>query len=105
MIRDDKARDFVRNFAGQWLTLRKLDNFTPNEGMFPDWNQQIRDYSRTETYYLFLYILRENMSVLRLLDADFSFMNEKPRGSMEFLGSMGTSFRRSLSKGRSDSGS
>ena len=77
MIKDDRARDFVRNFAGQWLTLRKLDSFVPNEGMFPDWNQQIRDYSRTETYYLFLYILRENMSVLRLLDADFSFMNEK----------------------------
>lgn len=76
MIRDDRARDFVRNFAGQWLTLRKLDNFVPNEGKFPDWNSQIRDLSRTETYYLFLYVLRENMSVLRLLDADFSFMNE-----------------------------
>lgn len=76
MIRDDRARDFVRNFAGQWLTLRKLDNFVPNEGKFPDWNSQIRDLSRTETYYLFMYVLRENMSVLRLLDADFSFMNE-----------------------------
>lgn len=77
MIRDERAREFVRNFAGQWLTLRKLDNFVPNEGMFPDWNSQIRDASRTETYYLILYILRENMSVLRMLDADFSFMNEK----------------------------
>ena len=77
MIRDERARDFVRNFAGQWLTLRKLESFTPNEGQFPDWNEQIRDLSRTETYYLFLYVLRENMSVLRLLDADFSFMNEK----------------------------
>jgi hypothetical protein len=74
MIRDERARDFVRNFAGQWLTLRKLESFTPNEGQFPDWNEQIRDLSRTETYYLFLYVLRENMSVLRLLDADFSFM-------------------------------
>lgn len=77
MIRDERARDFVRNFAGQWLTLRKLESFIPNEGQFPDWNEQIRDLSRTETYYLFLYVLRENMSVLRLLDADFSFMNEK----------------------------
>jgi hypothetical protein len=77
MIRDERARDFVRNFAGQWLTLRKLESFTPNEGQFPDWNEQIRDFSRTETYHLFLYVLRENMSVLRLLDADFSFMNEK----------------------------
>ena len=77
MIRDERARDFVRNFAGQWLTLRKLESFTPNEGQFPDWNEQIRDFSKTETYYLFLYVLRENMSVLRLLDADFSFMNEK----------------------------
>lgn len=77
MIRDERARDFVRNFAGQWLTLRKLESFTPNEGQFPDWNEQIRDFSRTETYYLFLHVLRENMSVLRLLDADFSFMNEK----------------------------
>jgi hypothetical protein len=77
MIRDERARDFVRNFAGQWLTLRKLESFTPNEGQFPDWNEQIRDFSRTETYYLFLYVLRENMSVLRLLDADFSFMNER----------------------------
>ncbi len=76
MLHDERARDFVRNFAGQWLTLRKLDQFVPNEGLFPDWSDSIRDLSRTESYYLFLYVLRENLSILRLLDADFSFMNE-----------------------------
>ena len=99
MLRDDRARDFVRNFAGQWLTLRKLDQFTPNAGMFPDWNDSLRESMRTESYYLFLYILRENMSVLRLLDADFSFMNESLARYYQIPGISGEKFQKVSLKG------
>lgn len=99
MLRDDRARDFVKNFAGQWLTLRKLDQFTPNAGMFPDWNDSLRELMRTESYFLFLYILRENMSVLRLLDADFSFMNESLARYYQIPGISGEKFQKVSLKG------
>lgn len=77
MIKDDRSKDFVSNFAGQWLTLRKLDDFAPNANMFPQWNDEIKDLARKETYYFFWNVLREDMSVMRLLDADFTYLNEK----------------------------
>ncbi len=77
MIKDERAKDFVRNFAGQWLTLRKLETIDPNELQFPQWNDEIRDLVRSETYLFFLNAMRENLNVVRLLDADYSFMNEK----------------------------
>lgn len=77
MIKDDRSKDFVSNFAGQWLTLRKLDDFAPNSNMFPQWNDEIRDLARKETYYFFWSVMREDMSVMRLLDADFTYLNEK----------------------------
>jgi len=100
MIRDDRARDFVRNFAGQWLTLRKLDTLAPNESMFPQWSDEIRDLARTETYLFFLNAMRENLPIVRLLDADYSFMNEKLARYYGIPGVEGDKFQRVSLKGQ-----
>jgi len=100
MVRDDRARDFVRNFAGQWLTLRKLDGITPNPSTFPQWNDEIRDLARTETYLFFLHALREDQNVIRLLDADYSFMNETLARFYGIPGVDGESFRKVSLKGQ-----
>lgn len=100
MVRDDRAKDFVRNFAGQWLTLRKLDGIAPNPGMFPQWNDEIKDLVRTETYLFFLHAMRENLNVVRLLDADYSFMNEPLARFYGIPGVDGDKFRKVSLKGQ-----
>lgn len=100
MIADDRARDFVRNFAGQWLTLRKLDNIVPSNTLYPDWNEEIRDLARTETYLLVLQVMRDNVSILRLLDADYSFMNQKLAAFYGVPGVQGDKFQKVSLKGQ-----
>jgi hypothetical protein len=100
MVRDDRAKDFVRNFAGQWLTLRKLDGIAPNPGKFPQWSDEIRDLARTETYLFFLNTMRENLNVIRLLDADYSFMNESLARFYGIPGVDGDKFRKVSLKGQ-----
>lgn len=74
MLRDDKAEALVRNFAGQWLMLRELDNAEPDDRAF---NPQLRDAFRQETELLFLDILRQDRSVLDLLDSDYTWLNSQ----------------------------
>jgi hypothetical protein len=94
MVRDDRAREFVRHFAGQWLTLRKLDGIAPNPNQFPQWNDEIRELARTETYLFFLNAIRENLNAIRLLDADYSFMNESLARFYGIPGVEGERFRK-----------
>jgi Protein of unknown function (DUF1592)/Protein of unknown function (DUF1588)/Protein of unknown function (DUF1585)/Protein of unknown function (DUF1587)/Protein of unknown function (DUF1595)/Ca-dependent carbohydrate-binding module xylan-binding/Planctomycete cytochrome C len=77
MMADPKANEFVDNFAGQWLTLRKLDNFKPDPQLFPKWNDEIKTLAYLETMNFFRSAIREDWSVLKLLDADFTYLNEK----------------------------
>lgn len=76
MLADPKANEFVDNFAGQWLTLRKLDNFKPDPKLFPKWNDEIKRLAYFETMNFFRAAVREDWSVLKLLDADFTYLNE-----------------------------
>ncbi len=76
MLADPKANEFVDNFAGQWLTLRKLKTFKPDPKMFPKWNDEINKLAYFETMNFFRAAMREDLSILRLLDADFTFLNE-----------------------------
>ena len=94
MIDDRRANAFIENFAGQWLTLRKLDKFVPNEAMFPTWNEEVRDLARRETYTFFAGVMRNDLSVLRLLDADFTYLNEKLAKFYGIPGVEGDQFRK-----------
>ncbi|MEZ6060484.1 MAG: DUF1592 domain-containing protein [Planctomycetaceae bacterium] len=75
MLRHDKSRALFDNFAAQWLSLRNLNDVTPNPDLFPDFSADLRSDMRRETELLFETIVREDRSVDDLLSADFTFVN------------------------------
>ena len=77
MLADPRAQSLVRNFASQWLHLRNLDSITPDGRLFPDFDDNLRQAMRRETELLFEEVVREDRSVLDLLRADHTFLNER----------------------------
>ncbi|GIW99163.1 MAG: hypothetical protein KatS3mg111_2496 [Pirellulaceae bacterium] len=77
MLRDEKSQALVENFAGQWLQLRQLDRITPDPELFPDFDKSLRDAARKETELLFRHIMVNDRSVLELLNADYTFVNQR----------------------------
>ena len=73
-----RAREaWSTNFAEQWLHLRNLDSITPDLRLFPDFDDNLRQAFRQETELLFESVLREDRSVLDLLESDHTFLNER----------------------------
>ena len=77
LLADPRAEALTTNFAGQWLYLRNLDAVTPNLRLFPDFDDNLRQGFRRETELLFESMVREDRSVLDLIDADYTFLNER----------------------------
>jgi len=77
MIADPRADSFVRNFTGQWLHTRNLRTVMPNHDEFPDFDDTLRDAFQRETELFFEAIFRGDRSVLELLTADYTFVNER----------------------------
>ncbi len=77
MLADARARSLTTNFAGQWLYLRNLDSVTPDLRLFPDFDDNLRQAFRQETELFFESVVREDRSVLDLLRADYTFLNER----------------------------
>jgi hypothetical protein len=94
MLRDDRARALGSNFAGQWLFLRNLRGLQPDADMFPDFDHNLREGLQRETELLFDSVVRDDVSVLRLLDADYTFVNERLARHYGVAGVYGTQFRR-----------
>jgi mono/diheme cytochrome c family protein len=94
MLADPRSDALMTNFAGQWLQLRNLDKVTPDLLMFPDFDDNVRQAFRRETELLFTSIVRENRSVLDLLQADYTFVNERLARHYGIRGVYGSRFRR-----------
>jgi hypothetical protein len=95
MIADRRADALVSNFAGQWLQLRNLDSLVvPNLTQFPDFDDNLRQAMRRETELLITFIVREDRSVLDLLEADYTFVNERLARHYGVRGVYGPRFRR-----------
>ena len=77
MLADSRANALVDNFAGQWLYLRNLEHITPDTKEFPNFDNNLRQAFRRETELLFTSILQEDRTVLDLLNADYTFVNER----------------------------
>jgi hypothetical protein len=104
MLKDPKSRALVDNFANQWLQIRNLNNVTPDKKVFPNWNAELRDAMRTETELFFANILREDRSVLELLDANYTFMNERLAKHYGVEGVTGGEFRKVTFRNRQRGG-
>ena len=77
MMNDPRSDALITNFAGQWLYLRNLKDTHPDQNQFPDFDENLRDSMRHETELFFGSILREDRSVLDLLTANYTFLNER----------------------------
>jgi hypothetical protein len=77
MLRDPKSKALSDNFTSQWLQIRRLENVTPDAARFPTFDEPLRDAMAREPVMFFDAILREDKSAITLLDADFTFVNER----------------------------
>jgi hypothetical protein len=76
MLADAKSEQFVRHFVGQWLELRNLDEHTVDPQRFRRFGSRVKDAMKRETELFFEHLMREDRSVLELLTADYTFVNE-----------------------------
>jgi mono/diheme cytochrome c family protein len=77
MLRDEKARAVIDNFAGQWLGLRKAATALPDPNVFPEFDENLRRAFLEETARFVDDQLRADRSVIDLVGADYSFLNER----------------------------
>ncbi len=77
MLADPKAERLSTNFAGQWLFLRNLRTQQPNSMEFPDFDDNLRGALEREAWMFFDSIRREDRNVLDLMNADYTFVNER----------------------------
>ena len=94
MLADDRSEALVKNFAGQWLMLRNLPNVQPDPNEFPNFDDNLRQAFRSETEMFFGSIMREDRNVLDLLNADYTFVNERLAKHYGIPGIYGSQFRR-----------
>jgi len=94
MLADAKSQAFIDNFVGQWLQLRNLKTKQPNSHEFPDFDDNLRQSLGTEAEMFFASILREDRSVLDLMTANYTFLNERLARHYGIPNVYGTHFRR-----------
>ena len=94
MLADPRAEALAKNFAGQWLFLRNLRSHLPDNSEFPDFDDNLRQAFRHETELLFDSILHEDRSVLDLLNADYTFVDERLARHYGIPNVYGSRFRR-----------
>jgi hypothetical protein len=94
MLTDPKSQAFVDNFVGQWLQLRNLKTKQPNSHEFPDFDDNLRTSLGTEAEMFFASIVREDRSVVDLMTADYTFVNERLARHYGIPNIYGTHFRR-----------
>jgi hypothetical protein len=94
MLRHPKAVALADNFAGQWLNLRALDATTPLPLIYPDFDDPLRQAMRKEVELLFDTIVRDDRSVVDLLNADYTFVNERLAKHYGIKNITGSQFRR-----------
>ena len=94
MLADPRSEALVKNFAGQWLALRNVSAVQPDEDSFPDFGEGLRRGFSRETELFFESVLREDRSVLDLLAADYTFVNERLARHYGIPNVRGSHFRR-----------
>ncbi|MBN00776.1 MAG: hypothetical protein CMJ77_16795 [Planctomycetaceae bacterium] len=93
MLQDEKSQALVDNFAGQWLELRNLSKAAPDPVKFPKFDEELRTAMRRETDHFFAALIRQDRSVLDLIDADYTFVNERLANHYGMDGVDGDEFR------------
>ena len=77
MLRDPRAQALVDSFASQWLGVRKVSSFLPDPNIFPEFDENLRNAFLQETSLFLESQLRDDRSIVDLITADYSFLNER----------------------------
>ncbi len=102
MLADPRSHELVKNFAGQWLQFRTLQSSTPEGVIYPDFDDNLRQAFRTEAEMFFESIMREDRSVIDLLNGDYTFVNERLAAHYGIPNVYGSQFRRVKLEGALD---
>jgi len=94
MLADARSKALVNNFAGQWLYLRNLRTKFPDPAAYPEFDDNLRQAMEKETELFFDSIVREDRSVVDLLNADYTFLNERLAEHYGIPNIRGSQFRR-----------
>jgi hypothetical protein len=94
LLADPRADALAENFAAQWLQLRNLDTVRPNTDFYPDFDNNLRQAFKTEAKLFFMSIVREDRSLMDLLTADYTFVDERLARHYGIPGVYGSRFRR-----------
>jgi mono/diheme cytochrome c family protein len=94
MLKDPKASSLVKNFAMRWLNVDDLNAVDPDPRLFPAFNEQVRGDFSTEIQLFLASVITEDQSVLKLLDGEYSFLNERLARHYGVPGVYGPQFRK-----------
>jgi hypothetical protein len=94
MLKDPRSQQLVSNFAGQWLSLRALQSQTPVPIEYPDFDDVLRQAMRTEVEMFVASVIQEDRPVTDLLDANYTFLNERLARQYGIPNIYGSNFRR-----------
>ena len=94
MMADPHADAFIKNFVGQWLYLRNLEDFYPDPAAFPEFDENLRTALQRETELFIDDQIRSDASLLELLSADYTFVNERLARHYGIPGVYGSRYRK-----------
>ena len=94
MMADPRADAFIKNFVGQWLYLRNLEDFYPDPAAFPEFDENLRTALQRETELFIDDQIRSDASLLDLLSADYTFVNERLARHYGIPGVYGSRYRK-----------
>jgi mono/diheme cytochrome c family protein len=94
MLADPRSQALVENFAGQWLFLRNVEVHQPSPELLFHFDDNLRQAFERETQLFFESVMREDRSVVDLLDANYTFLNERLAKHYGIQGVRGEAFRR-----------
>jgi hypothetical protein len=94
LLKDYRARALAENFGSQWLQTRKIQDLAPDPALFPHFDESLRRAMVKETELFCASILDDDCSVLRFLDADYTFLNARLARHYGIAGVEGDRFRR-----------
>ena len=94
MLADDRATALVENFAGQWLHFRNIEGVYPDPLAFPHFDENLREAYQMETQLFIESLLQEDQSVLDLLRANYTFVNERLAEHYDIPNIYGNRFRK-----------
>ena len=94
MLSDKKSDRFVQDFLGQWLRLYKINATTPDDGLYPEYDELLANSIPEEPNLFFRELINENLSLANLIDSDFTFLNRRLAEHYGITGIQGQEFRR-----------